>query len=168
MKRVDPKHYTKEYYLSDATGYEEYLRTNGTQLEVRLSRIVKEIPSVKGLKVLDIGCGVGLDLYILSQHRFDVHGLDICPEMVGYARENVSDAHVSQGDFLNGSIDDVFNGVVMDAFLHLFPKSFEKIKPQLGQLLKVSSSNSVISMESAKSAASLLRSTPLGVRCKSC
>ena len=75
------------------------------------------------IRVLDIGCGVGLDLYILSQHRFDVHGLDICPEMVGYARENVSDAHVSQGDFLNGSIDDVFNGVVMDAFLHLFPKN---------------------------------------------
>jgi 2-polyprenyl-3-methyl-5-hydroxy-6-metoxy-1,4-benzoquinol methylase len=88
------------------------------------------------IRVLDIGCGVGLDLYILSQHGFNVHGLDICPEMVGYAQQNVPEAQVVVGDFLNGTLDDVFNGVVMDAFLHLFPERdvplvFDKVKSVL-------------------------------------
>lgn len=88
------------------------------------------------IRVFDIGCGVGLDLYILSQHGFDVYGLDICPEMVRYARQNVPDAHVSEGDFLNGTIDNVSHGVIMDAFLHLFPQRdislvFDRVKSVL-------------------------------------
>jgi 2-polyprenyl-3-methyl-5-hydroxy-6-metoxy-1,4-benzoquinol methylase len=88
MKRVDPKHYTKEYYLSDATGYEEYLRTNGTQLEVRLSRIVKEIPSVKGLKVLDIGCGRGeLAYWAARMGAKKVVGIDYSKAAINLANQ---------------------------------------------------------------------------------
>ena len=59
MKRVDPKAYTKKYYLSDCSGYKEYKKTWGKKLEPRLQRIVNEIPLKKGMRVLDIGCGRG-------------------------------------------------------------------------------------------------------------
>jgi ubiquinone/menaquinone biosynthesis C-methylase UbiE len=59
MKRVDPSVYTKSYYLTGCTGHEEFNRSWGKELERRFRRIIKEIPSVKNKKVLDVGCGRG-------------------------------------------------------------------------------------------------------------
>ncbi len=73
------------------------------------------------IKVLDVGCGVGLDSYILTEHGFQVYGIDIAEKMIEYARQNVPRMKFEEADFLtyqNGQ----FHGLVMDAFLHLFPK----------------------------------------------
>lgn len=88
------------------------------------------------VKVLDIGCGVGLDSYILVQHGFEVHAIDFSEKSVAYAKRNVLAAKVRAGDFLSEKFEEKFHGVVLDAFLHLFPKKdvhlvFDKVKSVL-------------------------------------
>lgn len=71
---------------------------------------------------MDVGCGVGLDSYILTEQGFQVNGVDIAERMVEYARQNVPRASFEEADFFTYS-NGQFHGIVMDAFLHLFPKA---------------------------------------------
>ncbi|MEK6938548.1 MAG: class I SAM-dependent methyltransferase, partial [Nanoarchaeota archaeon] len=41
------------------------------------------------IKILDIGCGVGLDSLILTKHGFQVQGIDISEDMIEYSIQNV-------------------------------------------------------------------------------
>lgn len=74
------------------------------------------------IMVLDVGCGVGLDSYILSEAGFEVRGLDISPKMIEYAKKNAPKATFSVGDFLEAKFEDKFHGIILSAFIHLFPK----------------------------------------------
>lgn len=76
----------------------------------------------KPIKVLDLGCGVGLDSYILTQDGFKVHGLDISQKMTRFARVNAPLAEFQTGDFLKSRFLKKFHGIIMDAFIHLFPR----------------------------------------------
>jgi len=82
--------------------------------------------------VIDIGCGVGLDSHILSEAGFKVLGMDVSHEMVRYAKQNAKKATIISTDFDNGLTGN-FDGVLLDAVFHLFPKEyapvfFKKIK----------------------------------------
>ena len=82
------------------------------------------------IRVLDVGCGVGLDSHILTEHGFQIYGIDIAEKMIEYAKQNVPRAIFEESNFftyLNGQ----FQGIVMDAFLHLFPK--EEVQTILGK-----------------------------------
>lgn len=72
------------------------------------------------IKILDVGCGVGLDCHIFSSHGFQSCGIDISSEMIEYAKQNVPDGVFKTSNFLEYS-GGKFNGIIMDAFLHLFP-----------------------------------------------
>ncbi len=74
------------------------------------------------IRVLDLGCGVGLDAHILFRHGFSLTGLDVSRKMIRFARRNVPRAKFVCGDFLTHRFSSRFHGVVMDASLHLFPK----------------------------------------------
>ncbi len=76
----------------------------------------------KGAMVLEVGCGVGLNLSILERHGFQVSGVDISPQMVAYAKRNVVNAPIVEADFTNGYQPGKYHGLVMSAFLHLFPE----------------------------------------------
>ena len=77
MRRVNPRVYTEKYYLSDCTGFEQWKRSGGKEFEPRLERIVKEIPPVKNLRILDIGCGRGeLALWCARNGAKEVIGID--------------------------------------------------------------------------------------------
>lgn len=73
------------------------------------------------IRVLNVGCGVGLDSYILAEHGFHVHGIDASSEMIAYARRNVPTGSFEEADFLQYNAEP-FHGILMCAFLHLFPK----------------------------------------------
>ena len=73
------------------------------------------------IRVLDAGCGVGLDAFILTNHGFSVTGIDISPRMIAYARRNAPLATFREGDFLALDTADTFHGIVMTAFVHQFP-----------------------------------------------
>ena len=88
MRRVNPKHYSEEYYLTDASGYDEFKISWGKILEPRLSRIAKEIPSVYGRKVLDIGCGRGeLAFWSARNGAKEVVGIDYSRNAIKLANE---------------------------------------------------------------------------------
>src|SRR3989344_1361245 len=74
------------------------------------------------IRVLDVGCGAGLDSYILTEHDFQVCGIDIAEKMVEYARQNAPRGSFEETDFFTYS-NGQFHGIVIDAFLHLFPKA---------------------------------------------
>ena len=73
--------------------------------------------------ILDVGCGVGLDLFILHDAGFRVEGLDIASRMVTFAKKNVPNARVSTGNIMEMAISKKYNAIILDAFIHLFPKN---------------------------------------------
>ncbi|MBI2110465.1 class I SAM-dependent methyltransferase [Candidatus Woesearchaeota archaeon] len=50
-----------------------------------------------------------------------MYGIDIAEGMIEYARKNAPKASFEEADFFTYS-NGLFHGIVMDAFLHLFPK----------------------------------------------
>ena len=114
MRRVEPKLYTKEYYLTGCTGYNEFKKTWGKVLEPRLKRIVKEIPSVKGLRVLDIGCGRGeLVFWSARQGAKEVLGID-------YSKNAIELANIAKNHYTK-DVQNRVNFIVMDAKKMNFP-----------------------------------------------
>jgi SAM-dependent methyltransferase len=53
-----------------------------------------------GSRVLDIGCGPGLDAVLFAQGGAQVTGLDLSPKMLALAQENADREHVAGVDFL--------------------------------------------------------------------
>ena len=63
-----------------------------------------------GEKILDLGCGVGLDLYLYAQAtgpEGKVYGLDISEEMISKARGNLETLNVRNAEFLCASADSI-------------------------------------------------------------
>src|SRR5690606_35806285 len=67
---------------------------------------------------------VGYVVEILRTQGFDAEGIDISPNMIAYARRRCPDARFITGDFFEHLFDaESFDGVVLYAFIHLFPKN---------------------------------------------
>ena len=77
----------------------------------------------KTAKILDIGCGTGRELKILSNHGFLAYGIDLSPKTVLIAKKNVPSAKIIVGNFLTKSFNTKFHGIVMISSFHLFPKN---------------------------------------------
>jgi len=73
--------------------------------------------------VLDVGCGVGLDLKLISKNGFKTYGIDYSSNMAEYARLNSKNSNIINSDFIEHDFEILFHGVIMDAFIHLFPKN---------------------------------------------
>ena len=105
-------------------------------------------------KVLDIGCGVGLDAFILSNSGFEVKGIDVSEKMLEFARKNAPGCKFIEGDFLEAELSEKFDAIIMGAFIHLFPRHdasrvLQKAKSLLndGGLVFVSTTCSNVSKE---------------------
>jgi 2-polyprenyl-3-methyl-5-hydroxy-6-metoxy-1,4-benzoquinol methylase len=76
----------------------------------------------KSPKVLDVGCGMGITLKILSDHGFKTYGIDFSPKATLIARGVASHAEIITGNFLTKQFSMKFHGITMISFFHLFPK----------------------------------------------
>jgi len=83
-----------------------------------------------GSNVLDIGSGAGFDLYIAKRIVGDagmVCGIDLTPEMVEVARENLSEAGMDKIEVVNISSekipfeDNTFDTVISNGVINLSP-----------------------------------------------
>lgn len=72
-------------------------------------------------RVLEAGCGVGLDAGILMQNGMAVEAIELSERMAAFARRNVPGLQVTVGDFLNEPVTTAYDGILMSAFLQLFP-----------------------------------------------
>lgn len=73
-------------------------------------------------RLLDVGCGAGVNLRMFANEGCVVTGIDISPEMVTIAQENAPAAQVLEGDVMEIERRESFDIVFAKAFLHLYPK----------------------------------------------
>lgn len=76
------------------------------------------------IRVLDVGCGNGLNLSMFVDEGMEVTGIDISEKMLWVARETCPTATLIHGDFLAHPFPpESFHGVFAKASIHLFPMS---------------------------------------------
>lgn len=90
------------------------------------------VGNLKDKKLLDIGCGGGMDLKIFKDRGADVFGIDPSGAMVKAAQEIVSPSHVFIGDyehipFLDQSFDVVFGRFSLH-YLKDFSRAYEEMR----------------------------------------
>lgn len=96
MERVYSKgarYYDKLYAAKDYAGEVQ-----------RLISLLGEEPGPDKPTLLDIACGTGLHLKLLSEY-FHVEGLDICPELLEIAQERLPGVVFHPGDMRNFTLD---------------------------------------------------------------
>lgn len=104
-----------------ADEYEDRVETLRATTQAALADFTDLLPA--GGKVLDIGCAVGYTVEILRSAGMDVDGIDISSEMIAYAKKRNPNSHFVVGDFLEEAyVAGSYDGILMYAFLHLFPK----------------------------------------------
>ncbi len=65
-----------------------------------------------------------------------LYGIDISAEMCRFAQQNVPSASIENIDFFGKQFSEQFDGIIMDAYIHLFEeddvkKIFDKIRNML-------------------------------------
>lgn len=84
----------------------EYLNRSYSEWEIH--SIIHSLPRLEGLKVLDLGCGVGRVTVPLAQQGAHVTSFDNSSEMLAAAQLNVEEAGVAQSvTFEKGSADEL-------------------------------------------------------------
>lgn len=73
----------------------------------------------KSIRVLEVGCGSGANLWMLSKEGFDVYGVDSSEVGIDLAREHLNkkwnvNANLCKGSFTDLPYDDAFFDVVVD------------------------------------------------------
>lgn len=147
MRRVNPRVYTKDYYLNDCSGYDNWKQSCGKDFEPRFKRIIKEIPSVKNLRILDIGCGRGeLAFWCAREDAKEVIGIDYSKNAINLAnealihyekniREKVS-FKVGDGKDLKFR-DKSFDAVLLTEVLeHMYPEEQELMFNEISRVLR--------------------------------
>jgi len=85
MRRVTPKVYTKKYYLTDCTGYNEYKKSLGEEFEPRFKEIIKYFAIKPNTRVLDVGCGRGEMVLFAAKMRAEGFGIDYSKNAIALA-----------------------------------------------------------------------------------
>jgi ubiquinone/menaquinone biosynthesis C-methylase UbiE len=146
MIRVNPKLYTEKYYLTDCTGFEEFKRSNGNELEPRLIELTKYLQIYAGEKMLDIGCGRGEMVLFFAKKRVISVGIDYSKDSLKLAKELKKKQPKEVQEFMKFYLMDAkkikFNKNTFDAILmadiveHLYPYELEKVFKEVKRVLK--------------------------------
>lgn len=146
MRRVSPNVYTQKYYLSDCTGYEEFSRSYGKELEVRFRELIKYFKIEPGQKVLDVGCGRGEMIFYAAKHGAEGVGVDYSKDSIGLAKlaqKKQSKLVQSKTKFLYMDAkklkfkDNSFDLIIMtDVVEHLYPEELELAFKEIKRVLK--------------------------------
>jgi len=147
MKSVDPKVYTKEYYLNDCTGFEEFKKSFGKILEPRFIELIKYFKVNPDVRVLDIGCGRGEMVFYAASKGANAVGID-------YARASIDLAKFAQKkqpknirnkteffymDAKKLKFDDsYFDLIIMtDVVEHLYPEELDLVFAEIKRVLRI-------------------------------
>lgn len=119
---------TLDTYEGDAEAYvEKYLSMSALELYGEAF-----LDALDGERVLDLGCGPGVDTAVLANRGFDVVGLDVTPSFLRTARERLADAAAGQSVdtvFVRGDMrslplaSDTFDGIWGSGSFHHVPRA---------------------------------------------
>jgi SAM-dependent methyltransferase len=106
---------------------DEYERKSETHVLTTLDRVKRVADCIEsGSTILDVGCGVGLALSILSECGLQPTGIDVSQRMAELARQRCPRAKVIHKDFLACDFGTTtYDAIWEQAFLHLFPSVLE-------------------------------------------
>jgi 2-polyprenyl-3-methyl-5-hydroxy-6-metoxy-1,4-benzoquinol methylase len=140
-ERVEPDVYTGDYYLTNCHGFEEFAETGGRRVGPRFVKALSLAGTLRGKRVLDVGCGRGEIVIQAAMRGADAWGIDYAEAAVQIARRALDAAdpalrertHVEQMDIKALRFDDAFFDVVfmMDVVEHLYPAELSQAFDEL-------------------------------------
>ena len=120
-----------EFFDSRINFYDEHMMTNIASASEFYSYTAMQLPKGDGAKVLDLGCGTGLELgkYFKLNKSASVTGIDLAPGMLERLKTKFSDNDITLilGSYFDVPFgENVFDAAVSVESLHHFTKE-EKI-----------------------------------------
>ena len=119
------------FFEARLDGYEEHMLTNIESAEEFYPFTAENLPDIPGAKVLDLGCGTGLELrwYFRRNPNAKVTGIDLSEGMLAFLRKTYPerDIHLIRGSYFDVPFGErAFDAAVSVESLHHFTKE-EKI-----------------------------------------
>ena len=107
--RVDPSLYSKDYFLSDNEGFNEWRAGLENNMHPKFKLALKYTPPLAGSTVLDIGCGRGELIYYCAKHGAKALGIDYSKPAINIARETIGKLPDNLRSFAFADIGDPAN-----------------------------------------------------------
>jgi 2-polyprenyl-3-methyl-5-hydroxy-6-metoxy-1,4-benzoquinol methylase len=86
---MDPDEVYERYHETAKNGVLNELKEKSSRLDEKFSIIKKDvIPNLKKGSVLEIGCGLGYNVHLISRHGFKVEGSDISKVAIDQAKKS--------------------------------------------------------------------------------
>ncbi len=146
MKRVDPGVYTKDYYLNDCTGFNEFKKSFGKILEPRFAEVIKYFDIKANTRILDIGCGRGEMVFYAAGEGAEAVGIDYSKDAIDLAKfaqkkqqkdiQNRTEFFFMDAkklEFKNSSFDLI---IMTDVVEHLYPEELELAFKEIKRVLR--------------------------------
>ena len=86
-KPVDQAVYSKNYFLTSCSGFQEFKSTSGNQLEPRLQEIFPRLHLTQNDRLLDIGCGRGEVVIQAARQGIEAVGVDYADAAIDLANQ---------------------------------------------------------------------------------
>jgi ubiquinone/menaquinone biosynthesis C-methylase UbiE len=140
---VTRDHFNQAYRLE---GFGAQRRYPNEELLRFMGRFYFSVPLADraAVKILEVGCGSGANLWMIAREGFDAHGLDISVEGLKLCREILaswdSDATLTKGDMTNLPYEDNCFDVVFDIVSSycLEKQGYAEFLNEVGRVLKPS------------------------------
>lgn len=146
MNGLDPKIYTKDYYLKDCSGFKEFNKSSGEILYPRLFEITQHLQIKKGTKLLDIGCGRGELAFWAASKGAKVIGVDYSKEAIKLSKRALIKQpkkvqsnvrfFVKNAKELNFEPETFDSILLIDVLEHLYPKEQDIVLKNINKFLK--------------------------------
>lgn len=135
MRSVDPKIYSRNYYLNSCSKNGDFSR---------FERLLKAIKFSKNMRILDLGCGRGDLAYYLARKSVKVVGIDYSEDAIKLAKKDLRIKRYKKNiSFILMDAkklffpDNYFDLVIsIDLFEHLYPPELEAVLKEVSRVLK--------------------------------
>ena len=116
----------EDFFAARVDGYDEHMRTTIEGASSFYAYTASLLPAEKGARVLDLGCGTGLELeeYFRFNPRAEVTGIDLSEAMLKALKEKLPDrtVHLVLGSYFDVPFGEgVYDAAVSVESLHHFP-----------------------------------------------
>lgn len=146
MRRVDPKVYSKEYYLNVCLGGNDFKRFNGMVINKKWEELLNLLKLKKGMNILDLGCGRGDVAICLAKKGINVTGIDYSKDAIELANKSLKKMPLKIRKLvkffkLDAKIkkfkEDTFDAVIsLDVFEHLYKEELFIVMENIANSLK--------------------------------
>ncbi|WP_203695375.1 class I SAM-dependent methyltransferase [Catellatospora coxensis] len=106
-------------YDAVAEQYNERSEKHRANVSLWVDRLIRHVGA--NFSALDIGCGVGLSISILTHNGIRAAGIDASHKMVEFARARNPDVEIKHGNIFLAEPTHTFDILWLEAFIHLFP-----------------------------------------------